>query len=40
MGAPIYHPFPGQLTIHRSKSRFRVVCTGRRFGKPSALPER
>lgn len=29
----LYKPHPGQLKIHNSKARFRIVCCGRRFGK-------
>lgn len=29
----LYQPHSGQLRIHRSKARFRVVVCGRRFGK-------
>jgi hypothetical protein len=29
----LYTPHSGQLRIHRSKARFRIVCCGRRFGK-------
>jgi len=29
----LYSPHPGQVTVHRSKARFRVVPCGRRFGK-------
>ena len=29
----LYKPHAGQLRIHRSKARFRVVACGRRFGK-------
>ncbi|QHI69860.1 hypothetical protein GT409_10485 [Tichowtungia aerotolerans] len=32
-----YTPHRGQSRIHLSKARFRVVCTGRRFGKTLCL---
>ena len=33
-----YMPHPAQVAIHRAKNtRFRVVCTGRRFGKTYCL---
>ena len=28
-----YTPHPKQMIVHESKARFRVLCTGRRFGK-------
>ena len=33
-----YQPHPAQVAIHRAKDRrFRVICTGRRFGKTYCL---
>jgi hypothetical protein len=32
-----YQPHRGQLAIHTATERFRVVCTGRRFGKTLCL---
>ncbi len=33
-----YLPHPAQVMIHRAKDkRFRIVCTGRRFGKTLCL---
>lgn len=29
----LYEPHPGQLRLHRSTARFRIVCCGRRWGK-------
>jgi hypothetical protein len=38
MGFPVYYdPHPGQESIHLAEERFRVVCTGRRFGKTLCL---
>lgn len=28
-----YEPHEGQLSVHQSRRRFRVICNGRRFGK-------
>ncbi|MBQ7503081.1 hypothetical protein IJT93_10335 [bacterium] len=28
-----YKPHPGQLLVHRSKARFKVLCCGQRWGK-------
>ena len=32
----LYTPHPGQLKLHNSQARFRVCCTGRRWGKTLA----
>src|SRR5262245_49484005 len=29
----LYSPHPGQVPVHKSRARFRVVPCGRRFGK-------
>jgi hypothetical protein len=32
-----YDPHPGQALFHRSKKRFRIMCTGRKWGKTTML---
>jgi len=32
-----YNPTPGQTLFHKSKARFRIMCTGRKWGKTTML---